>query len=98
MFREIESHILKIVSGRHVVPRCDIHRTFLRFLLNLTNFDNFLLGDSIGEFVLELAGFIGDLLRFEVVDHVIDDVGGIFVDYFDHHFAENGVYVSVDVL
>lgn len=98
MVREIESNILKIVSRRHIVPRCDIDRTFLYFLLNLTNFDDFLLGDSVGEFVLELVGFIGDLLRFEVVDHVIDDVGGIFVDYFDHHFAENRIYVRIDVL
>ena len=60
---------------------------------HVLSFDVFPFLDGFSECIFELIFFAHSLFVFEVVDHVIDDVGWVFVDDFDHHSAEDGVDV-----
>ena len=55
-------------------------------------------GDGRGEYLTEVVLVLVLLLLSEVVDHEPDHILGVFVDGPDHHLAEDGVDVGVDVV
>lgn len=58
----------------------------------------FSMSDSIGKSSLKLVGLGGSLFLLKVVDHEINYIGWVLVDNLDHHPAQYGIDILLDIL
>lgn len=66
--------------------------------LDLYWFHIFLFNDSSTKVVSKLFRLVGVLFFFEIVNHIIYNIRRTLINDSDHHFAQNGVNVGIDIL